>query len=125
MIGMVGTLLGEADVNISSMQVGRSGPRGHALMLLSVDDPIPPERSTRAASSAVVLTDQAPSRGRGAKSSSEHLEMRALVTMTSLQLQRRAGHDATRGPRSVGPGAGGLQRHGRGHRRASHRGPEA
>jgi L-serine deaminase len=41
-IGTVGQLLGEADVNISSMQVGRSGPRGHALMLLSVDDPIPP-----------------------------------------------------------------------------------
>jgi D-3-phosphoglycerate dehydrogenase len=43
MIGAVGRLLGEADVNISSMQVGRSGPRGRALMLLSVDDPIPPE----------------------------------------------------------------------------------
>jgi len=42
MIGAVGRLLGEADVNISSMQVGRSGPRGRALMLLSVDDPIPP-----------------------------------------------------------------------------------
>jgi len=42
-IGTVGQLLGEADVNISSMQVGRSGPRGHALMLLSVDDPIPPD----------------------------------------------------------------------------------
>jgi D-3-phosphoglycerate dehydrogenase / 2-oxoglutarate reductase len=41
-IGTVGQLLGEADVNISSMQVGRSGPRGDALMLLSVDDPIPP-----------------------------------------------------------------------------------
>ncbi len=41
-IGTVGQLLGEADVNISSMQVGRSGPREHALMLLSVDDPIPP-----------------------------------------------------------------------------------
>ena len=42
-IGTVGQLLGEADVNISSMQVGRSGPRGNALMLLSVDDPIPPD----------------------------------------------------------------------------------
>jgi D-3-phosphoglycerate dehydrogenase len=41
-IGTVGQLLGEADVNISSMQVGRAGPRGSALMLLSVDDPIPP-----------------------------------------------------------------------------------
>jgi D-3-phosphoglycerate dehydrogenase len=40
-IGTVGQLLGEADINISSMQVGRSGPRKNALMLLSVDDPIP------------------------------------------------------------------------------------
>jgi D-3-phosphoglycerate dehydrogenase len=46
-IGTVGKLLGEADVNISSMQVGRSGPRGDALMLLSVDDPIPPELVAR------------------------------------------------------------------------------
>ena len=43
MIGKVGTLLGEADVNISSMQVGRRERRGQALMVLSVDEPIPPE----------------------------------------------------------------------------------
>jgi len=42
MIGLVGTLLGEADINISSMQVGRKTVRGEALMLLSVDDPVPP-----------------------------------------------------------------------------------
>jgi D-3-phosphoglycerate dehydrogenase len=42
-IGLVGTLLGEADINISSMQVGRRTPRGHALMLLSVDEPVPPD----------------------------------------------------------------------------------
>jgi D-3-phosphoglycerate dehydrogenase len=41
MIGLVGTLLGEADINISSMQVGRRAPRGRALMLLSVDEPVP------------------------------------------------------------------------------------
>ncbi|HEX8968728.1 MAG TPA: phosphoglycerate dehydrogenase [Chloroflexota bacterium] len=41
-IGLVGTLLGEADINISSMQVGRQAPRGRALMLLSVDEPVPP-----------------------------------------------------------------------------------
>lgn len=46
-IGTVGKLLGEADVNISSMQVGRAGPRGDALMLLSVDDPIPSELVAR------------------------------------------------------------------------------
>ena len=52
-IGLVGTLLGEADINISSMQVGRIAPRGRALMLLSVDEPVPPavvERIRHAAS---------------------------------------------------------------------------
>jgi D-3-phosphoglycerate dehydrogenase len=43
MIGLVGTLLGEADINISSMQVGRQAPRGDALMILSVDEPVPAE----------------------------------------------------------------------------------
>lgn len=46
-IGRVGTILGEADINISSMQVGRERARGPALMLLSVDDPIPPETLQR------------------------------------------------------------------------------
>lgn len=41
-IGLVGTLLGQADINISSMQVGRKTARGQALMLLSVDEPVPP-----------------------------------------------------------------------------------
>ena len=43
MIGKVGTLLGEADVNISSMQVGRRERRGQALMVISVDEPVPPD----------------------------------------------------------------------------------
>ncbi len=46
-IGRVGTILGEADINISSMQVGRQTPRGRALMLLSVDEPIPAEVAAR------------------------------------------------------------------------------
>jgi D-3-phosphoglycerate dehydrogenase len=57
MIGLVGTLLGEADINISSMQVGRKTPRGEALMLLSVDEPVPAtvvERIRRAASVATI-----------------------------------------------------------------------
>ena len=41
MIGLVGTVLGEADINISSMQVGRRERRGDALMILSVDEPVP------------------------------------------------------------------------------------
>ncbi len=46
-IGHVGTLLGESDINISSMQVGRERARGPALMLLSVDDPVPAETLQR------------------------------------------------------------------------------
>lgn len=40
-MGRIGLMLGEADVNISSMQLGRSGPRQDALMLLAVDDEVP------------------------------------------------------------------------------------
>jgi D-3-phosphoglycerate dehydrogenase / 2-oxoglutarate reductase len=43
MIGRVGTLLGEHDVNISSMDVGRLAPRGSSLMVLRLDDPVPPD----------------------------------------------------------------------------------
>ncbi len=42
MIGRVGTLLGDADVNIAYMQVGRDRPRGRAIMVLGLDDPVPP-----------------------------------------------------------------------------------
>jgi len=41
LVGRVGTLLGGSDVNISSMQVGRLHPRGDALMILTLDDPVP------------------------------------------------------------------------------------
>lgn len=41
MIGKVGTLLGNNGVNIAGMQVGRHEKRGLALMILTVDDPIP------------------------------------------------------------------------------------
>ncbi|HET6351695.1 MAG TPA: phosphoglycerate dehydrogenase [Coriobacteriia bacterium] len=40
MIGKVGTVLGEAAVNIGSMQVGRTDVGGQALMALTVDAPI-------------------------------------------------------------------------------------
>jgi D-3-phosphoglycerate dehydrogenase len=39
----VGTLLGEAGVNIASMEVGRKAAGGLALMVLSVDSPISAE----------------------------------------------------------------------------------
>ncbi|MGI8926293.1 MAG: ACT domain-containing protein, partial [Tepidiformaceae bacterium] len=38
MIGKVGTLLGEFDINIRSMQVGRRERRSRALMLIAVDE---------------------------------------------------------------------------------------
>ncbi len=56
MIGLVGTLLGEADINISSMQVGRRTPRGEALMLLSVDEPVPPDVVERIRHAASLTT---------------------------------------------------------------------
>ena len=37
-VGRFGTILGEHDVNIASMQVGRDAPRGNAMMILAVDD---------------------------------------------------------------------------------------
>ena len=40
-IGKLGSLLGEHNVNIASMQVGRRIVRGDAVMVLSIDDPIP------------------------------------------------------------------------------------
>jgi D-3-phosphoglycerate dehydrogenase len=42
MIGRVGTILGEAGVNIASMQVGRKAAGGEAVMVLAVDEPVPP-----------------------------------------------------------------------------------
>lgn len=41
LVGRVGTLLGGSDVNISSMQVGRLHARGAALMILTLDEPVP------------------------------------------------------------------------------------
>ncbi|PSB22642.1 phosphoglycerate dehydrogenase [filamentous cyanobacterium CCP2] len=40
-IGKIGSLLGSFNVNIASMQVGRKIIRGDAVMVLSLDDPIP------------------------------------------------------------------------------------
>ncbi|HIQ04491.1 MAG TPA: phosphoglycerate dehydrogenase [Anaerolineae bacterium] len=42
-IGRIGTLLGNADINISFMHVGRRAPRGEAIMVLGTDEPIPSE----------------------------------------------------------------------------------
>jgi D-3-phosphoglycerate dehydrogenase len=39
-VGRIGTILGENDINIASMQVGRDAPRGKAMMILAVDDAV-------------------------------------------------------------------------------------
>ena len=46
-IGTVGRLLGDADVNIAGMQVARNEKGGQALVALTVDSGIPPTCSPR------------------------------------------------------------------------------
>jgi D-3-phosphoglycerate dehydrogenase / 2-oxoglutarate reductase len=41
-VGRIGLILGEADVNISAMHLARSRPRADALMILALDDDVPP-----------------------------------------------------------------------------------
>jgi len=43
MIGKVGTVLGDNDINIASMEVARKETRGPAMMILEVDEPISPD----------------------------------------------------------------------------------
>ena len=44
MIGIVGTIIGNANINVSQMQVSRGIERGHgAMMVLCLDDPVPIE----------------------------------------------------------------------------------
>lgn len=40
LIGAVGTITGNADINVSSMQLSRLKPRGEALMVLELDEPL-------------------------------------------------------------------------------------
>jgi len=41
MVGKFGTILGEADINIANMAVGRREKRGQAVVALTLDDPVP------------------------------------------------------------------------------------
>lgn len=43
MIAQVSTILWQGNINISSMHVGRKGPREMSVMILNLDDPIPAE----------------------------------------------------------------------------------
>jgi len=42
-VGQCGTILGQHDINIASMQLGRDAPRGSAMMILAVDERVPAE----------------------------------------------------------------------------------
>ena len=42
MIGRIGTLLGAHDINIAFLNLGRREKRGEAMVILSVDSPVPP-----------------------------------------------------------------------------------
>ena len=44
LIGAVGKITGDADINISYMHLSRLKPRGQALMILSLDEPLPEEQ---------------------------------------------------------------------------------
>jgi len=44
LIGAVGNITGKANINISSMQLARLQPRGQALMILALDEPLPEEQ---------------------------------------------------------------------------------
>jgi D-3-phosphoglycerate dehydrogenase len=41
MIGKIGTLLGTHDINIAFMNLGRREKKGEAMVVLSVDSPVP------------------------------------------------------------------------------------
>jgi D-3-phosphoglycerate dehydrogenase len=44
LIGAVGKITGDADINISAMHLSRLKPRGKALMILALDEPLPEEK---------------------------------------------------------------------------------
>ena len=44
LIGQVGTITGNANVNVSSMHLSRLKPRGQALMVLEMDEPLNEEQ---------------------------------------------------------------------------------
>ena len=43
MIGQIGSILGRHNINIASMHVGRRTKRGRAIVVLLLDEDVPPE----------------------------------------------------------------------------------
>jgi D-3-phosphoglycerate dehydrogenase len=56
LIGAVGMITGNADINISFMQVSRLKPRGRALMILALDEPLKEEQQQQLLSLSDVYT---------------------------------------------------------------------
>jgi len=56
LIGAVGKITGDANINISYMHVGRLKPRGQALMILALDEPLTEERQQQILSIPAVYT---------------------------------------------------------------------
>jgi len=54
-MGSIGRILGEADVNISAMHLGRAGLRADAIMILALDESVPLEAAARIREQAAVL----------------------------------------------------------------------
>jgi D-3-phosphoglycerate dehydrogenase len=64
-IGRLGTILGEEDINIANMAVSRNRPRSRALMVLTLDTPIPPRVLERISSEPGLLDPRAIALERG------------------------------------------------------------
>ncbi len=56
LLGAVGKVTGDANINISAMHVGRLKRRGQALMILALDEPLPEEQQQRILSILDVYT---------------------------------------------------------------------
>jgi D-3-phosphoglycerate dehydrogenase len=56
LLGAVGRITGDADINISSMHVSRLKPRGKALMILALDEPLSEEQQQQILSIPDVYT---------------------------------------------------------------------
>ncbi|MGD9116147.1 MAG: phosphoglycerate dehydrogenase [Dehalococcoidia bacterium] len=56
LIGAAGNITGEADINVSAMHLSRLEPRGKALMILALDEPLPEEKQQKILSLADVYS---------------------------------------------------------------------
>ena len=108
-IGAVGQALGEADVNISAMHLGRSDPRSIAFMILALDEPVPEAAAERIRSFEAMLDVWLIS-----------LELAGVTRPVLLALVRH-GESEWIAQRPL-PGSRGHAAHGRGHAAGQGRG---